>query len=85
MSVAETKFRIRKDQDFGHWILTCPKAFHAVPLAIAFPTFTAATEAFIAYVDVQCPICGRGRVRHTDWGWECQACGSSDVAVGCTR
>jgi hypothetical protein len=79
-----TKFGIQKT-DFGCWVLTYPDGFHTINAGVLCGSFAAAVELFTIEADKQCPMCLRGQVHDTDWGWECHACGSSDVAVGCTR
>ena len=48
-------------------------------------TFAQAVEAFVSGLDRWCMTCNRGTAVTTDWGWECTACGSYDVAVGCVK
>lgn len=86
------KFRIKKQTTEGWpgWILTYPAGFYkqsygCIFLGLICPTFESAVEAFIAAELRLCPMCGRGSVEHLEWGWECQACGCSDVASGRVR
>lgn len=78
-----TKFEITKADAANFWILTYPDAFDEHTNYRMFPTFAQTVAAFIQASEAQCPICLRGAVVDTDWGWECEACGSYDVAVGC--
>ncbi|KWX66821.1 hypothetical protein [Mycobacterium sp. NAZ190054] len=82
------RFRIHKTDAPGFpWAMDYPDGFTAPggPLGVACTTFEYAVAEFIDAADRQCPMCRRGAVVDTDWGWECGACGSYDVAVGCTR
>lgn len=66
------------------WLVEYPDRYTEEPNDGAeVESFAAAIEHFIWAADRQCPMCGRGQVRDTEWGWECRAYGSYDVASGC--
>lgn len=75
----------------GPWYLEYPDGFTTDILGFGHgvgehcSTFGEAVAVFIKRQDEQCPTCLTGAVEDRPWGWECTACGSSDVAVGCTR
>ena len=76
------KFGIAKAGD-GMWIVGYPDGFSDTATGILCATFDDAVAEFLAAADRQCPMCGRGEVIDTYYGWTCGACGSYDVAVGC--
>ena len=80
----EDRFWITKAIGRGVWVIVPPRGFGDDKTQTR-PTFTEAVAAFVEMSEAQCPTCRRGEVVSTSWGWECAACGSSDVAMGCTR
>jgi len=85
--VHNPKFRIRRKDGYHllPWRLDYPGGFDELNTGKSFLTFDDAVEAFIEADQRRCPMCSKGAVVDTDWGWECQACGSNDVAVGCVK
>lgn len=81
---AGERFWITKARTTGTWLVIPPNGFGDDRTQVR-PTFAEAIVAFVELAEQQCPMCLKGAVEDTDWGWECQSCGSSDVAVGCTR
>ena len=80
------RFRIHKTKSpHFPWAMDYPGGFSDEPMGVACSSFAFAIEAFIKAAERQCPMCLKGAVVDTSWGWECEACGSSDVAAGCTR
>lgn len=83
-----SKFEIFKDVDELElpWFLQYPPGFtETPPWGVGCATFADAIEAFVKASEAQCPMCLRGAVGDTDWGWECANCGANDVAVGCVK
>lgn len=82
------KFHIHKtgDRPFP-WAMDYPRGFSKPggPIGEACSSFEIAVATFIAASEMQCPTCLRGAVVDTEWGWECKACGSYDVASGHER
>ncbi len=81
------RFRIHKTESpVLPWVLDYPKGFADNGcVGIACSSFERAVAEFIDASERQCPTCGKGQVVDTEWGWECRACDSFDVAVGCKR
>lgn len=81
------KFRIHKTgAPHFPWAMDYPVGFRDDDrLGIACSTFEIAVAEFIDASELQCPDCGKGAVVDRSWGWECTACGSYDVAVGCVK
>lgn len=78
------RFRIHKtDAPVFPWRLSYPADFSVRLSGISCSSFDVAVAEFIAAANRQCPMCLRGAVVDTDWGWKCEACGAHDVAVGC--
>lgn len=79
------RFRIFKENDtWRPWNLDYPDGFVGdSTVGECWNTFEEAVAAFIRRSEQQCPICQRGAVVDTDWGWKCENCGSFDIAVGC--
>jgi hypothetical protein len=80
------RFRIHKI-DGEHtfpWMMDYPDGFveFGGPRGVACSRFSFAVDEFIRAAERQCPMCLRGAVVDTDWGWRCTACGASDVAWG---
>lgn len=75
------KFRIHKFNDVS-WHLDYPDGFSEFLAGESWDTFNQAVVAFIEASERQCPMCQRGAVVDTEWGWRCTACGAYDVAVG---
>lgn len=76
------RFRIHKNDD-GSWHLEYPDGFDDLSGGEDCATFNIAIAAFREAADRQCPMCDKGAVVDTDYGWECRACGSRDVGFGC--
>jgi hypothetical protein len=74
-------FQISKHDD-GKWWLAYPIGFDYNKAGHAYDTHAQAAAALIQASQRQCPTCLKGDVVDTDWGWECENCGSNDVAVG---
>lgn len=79
------RFAIYKTDCQIPWFLEYPDGFDPDMVGEHADTFAEAVRAFVIRQDEQCPTCLCGAVEDRPWGWECTACGSSDVAVGCTR
>lgn len=77
------RFRICKRAP-GMWELLFPAGFDRFGRASqCYSTFENAVAAYVYEQQRECPMCLKGAVVDTDWGWQCEACGSCDVAVGC--
>ncbi|MCG7596336.1 hypothetical protein [Mycobacterium sp. PSTR-4-N] len=81
------KFTIYKIDDGYHlpWNVDYPTGFDENEDGAACETFEDAIAAFIEASERRCITCDRGAVEDRPWGWECTACGSYDVAVGCVK
>ncbi|OIN81645.1 hypothetical protein [Mycobacterium malmoense] len=78
------RFQIVKADDQKTWALLYPDGFDTAADGEPCPSFTAAVDAFTACLERRCPQCGRGTVTDTEYGWKCRACGTYDIAIGCT-
>lgn len=82
------RFRISKTSPIGSiapWYLEYPRGFDDHLKGMCCASFDDAVAAFIEAADRRCITCDKGAVVDTDWGWECEACGSYDVASGHER
>jgi ribosomal protein L37AE/L43A len=78
------RFKIAKTDDGFHWELHYPEGFDRDGRAAQMcRSFDEAVALLGRAMNVQCPMCLRGAVVDTDYGWKCEACESYDVAVGC--
>lgn len=79
------RFHIHKTHE-GPWELGYPIGFDKLGRSGQLcATFGEAVAAFIEAANCECPFCLKGAVVDTDWGWQCEACGANDVAVGCEK
>jgi hypothetical protein len=79
------RFCIHKTNE-GPWEVCFPDGFDRDGRAGQLSaTFEDAVATFAEAVNRECPMCLKGAVVDTDWGWECEACGCYDVAVGCEK
>jgi hypothetical protein len=80
------KFKISKtDHPERPWYLEYSDGFDEFRDGRTYPTFDDAADALVEAINRRCITCDRGAVVDTLTGWECTACGSYDVAVGCVR
>ncbi|UXA06564.1 hypothetical protein KXD96_28280 (plasmid) [Mycobacterium sp. SMC-2] len=79
------RFRIHKTDDVGAgaWYLDYTAGFSDDSVGECWDTFAQAVTAFIAATEKRCPLCDKGAVVDTDYGWRCENCGTYDVATGC--
>jgi hypothetical protein len=66
----------------GKWALWYPDGFSEIVMGVFCTTFAEAVAAFVEAARSRCPMCLRGAVIDTFYGWKCEACGSYDFAVG---
>lgn len=85
------RFKIYRERDhdspsnWGFWVMDYPDGFDEFIDGECCLTFEEAIAAFIEASEKRCITCDKGAVVDTNWGWECTACGSYDVARGCVR
>lgn len=78
------RFRIHKTGlPILPWAMDYPHGFSDGSIGEMCSSFINAVEAFVKASERQCPMCLKGAVVDTDWGWRCESCGTYDVAAGC--